>query len=1026
MMQVSLLGERTVTDDATGEVRSRSSRTLALIAYLASHAGTPQPRGRIAATFWPSSPEQQALTNLRRELHQLRRTLGEDESLLVTGTDLTWRDRDTCRVDLRVFHRERGRALDAPDGDPAEVLEHGGAALAAFRGELLPGLYDDWTVGERDRLTAECVELCALVADAAQQTGRWSVALAAARRRVELAPLEEAGHRDLIRLHARRGDRAAAVNAYHRCASLLDRELGIEPDTETRRLLTDLVATAPPPPGATVETVVASVGFVGRRDELHTLTAVMEEAFAGSVRAVLVVGEPGVGKSRLVAEAARGARRHDGVVAVAQCYGMPGRLALAPVAEWLAEPTLAAGVASLAPVWRAEVERLVPGSDPGSRPDPSRGIVDAWQRYRFYQGLAQAMRAPGRPLLLVLDNLQWCDEETLDFLAFVLGAEPTAPLMLALTGRATELEASSGHGDWIRRLRASGTIHEITLTPFGDEETGQLLRQLTGRDVPDDVARVAASATGGFPLYVVEAARHPAGVAPQAGDPADLGAVLRARFGQLGDGARQVAGLAAAIGRDFDLELLCEASDLDADAVVRAVDELWRQRILHENRRGYDFSHDLLRDTAYQQVSPPARWLQHRRLAQALEILYAGRTDEVAGQLADQYSRAGNGARALEYYHRAAEAAARVFAHAEAIHLHKAALRQVKELPEGIDRDLLEIRTLTSMSASLNAHRGYSDPELAGTLERTAALAERLSLRDTLMDALVGLWSSRFVCGHIAEAHALATRVVAIADAGSELGALSGQAHFAFAGSALSLGRPAVAQEHFDLACARSADEQSLSTGSHPAIHARAWSAHAAWLLGEPDRAEACAVEAIERARSVDHPYSLAIALSYAALTWQLLGKIERLEESTDELARLSSRHGFAYYPAWGLVLSGWARDDAVGITRMERGLADLRAAAAFARMPYWLSLLAERCADPGRAQAVLDAAVVAALVRTDRWWLPEVLRVRATRFATGSDSSEGVRAALDLALEQGSVALAERCRRDLVSMRTPAERSTS
>jgi DNA-binding SARP family transcriptional activator/tetratricopeptide (TPR) repeat protein len=1023
MLQVSLLGERTVTDEATGEVRSRSSRTLALIAYLAVHAGAPQPRGRIAATFWPASPEQQALTNLRRELHQLRRIVDGDESLLVTGTDLTWRDRDTCQVDLRDFQRARERTLAAAPGDAERILEHGQTALAAFRGELLPGLYDDWTVAERDRLTVQCVELCALVADAGRRTGRWSVALAAARRRVELAPLEEAGHRDLIRLHARHGDRAAAVSAYHRCATLLDQELGIEPDAETQQLLTDLVDAVPSRSPAAAETVVASVGFVGRRDELNTLTAVMDEAFTGKVRAVLVVGEPGVGKTRLVDEAARAARRRGGVVATAQCYGAPGRLALAPVAEWLTEPTLAAGVASLPPVWRTEVERLVPRSDRGSPSDRAGGLADAWQRYRFYQGLAQGLRVTDRPLLLVLDNLQWCDEETLDFLAFVVGAEPTAPLMLALTARGTELGESRPHGEWIRRLRASGTIREITLTPFGEEETGELLRQLTGRDVPDEVARVAVSATGGFPLYVVEAARHRAGAAPRDDAPADLDAVLRARFDQLGDGARQVAELAAAIGRDFDLELLCEASDLGPDAVVRAVDELWRLRILHETRRGYDFSHDLLRDTAYEQVSPPARWLLHRRLAQALELLHAGRTDKVAAQLADQYARAGNGSRSLEYYHRAAEAAARVFAHAEAIHLHQAALRQLAELPDGIDRDLLEIRTLTSMSASLNAHRGYSDPELARTLERTGTLAERLSLRDTLMDALVGLWSSRFVSGDIASAHALATRAVAIADGGPVLGGLSGQAHFAYAGSALSLGMPAAAREHFELACARSDDEQSLSTGSHPAIHARAWSAHAAWLLGERDRAAAHATEAVERARSVDHPYSLAITLGYAALTWQLLGDIECLEEATGELARLGARHGFAYYPAWGLVLSGWARDDAAGTARIERGLADLRAAGAFARMPYWLSLLAARVTDPGRARAVLDAAVVAARVRQDRWWLPDVLRVRATRFATGSERSAGVRAALDLALEQGSVALAERCRADLAAPRTPGER---
>ena len=1026
MLHVSLLGERTIVDDVTGEVRSRSSRTVALIALLAVHAGAPQPRGRIAATFWPSSPEQQALTNLRRELHQLRRTLDDDESLVVTSTDLTWRDEATCHVDLRTFERARVRALAAPPLDAEAVLEHGAAALAAYRGELLPGLYDDWTLAQRDRLTAECVELCALVVDAGRRTGRWSEALQAARRRVELDPLDEVGYRDLIRVHAEMGDRAGAVSTYHHCASVLHQELGIEPDPATRKLLADLVdRPAAPQERPDTRTVVASVDFVGRRDELGRLSSTMTEAFAGSLRAALVVGEPGVGKSRLVAEAARVARQRDAVVALAHCYGTPGRLALAPVAEWLGHPTLAAAVGTLAPPWRAEVERLVPTSDPAARPEGSRGVVDAWQRHRFFQGLAQALRATSRPLLLVLENLQWCDEETLDFLSFLVGTESRAPVMIALTGRISELAEERGHGDWVRRMRAAGVLDEIVLTPFGSEQTAELVRLLAGADVPDDVVQLLGSATGGFPLFVVEAARHGGGRALTEAA-TDLDDVLRARFDQLGATARQVAGLAAATGRDFDLELLCEAADLPPDAVVHAVDELWRLRILRELRHGYDFSHDLLRATAYHLVSPPGRWLLHRRLAQSLEILYAGRTDEVAAQLADQYARAGNAARALEHYHQAAEVAARVFAHAEAIRLHHAALEQLSGLPAGADRDRLEVRTLTSMAASLNALRGYSDAELEATLVRTVTLAERLSQRATLGDALVALWSSRFVQGDISGAHRLALRGVDLADTAPDGAdeALIGQVHFALAGSSLSLGMPATAVRHFEITSAHSTDEQSLSIGSHPAIHARAWSAHGYWLLGEAATAEANAAEAIDRARAVEHPYSLAIALAYASVTWQLLGERERLERSTAELDALSTRHGFAYYPEWGRVLGGWARDDAPGTARMEQGLARLRAARAFSRMPYWLSLLAQR-SGPERARAVLDSAVVSARARDDRWWLPEVLRQRAA-FRSGENAANALREALAMADQQGSVPLAERCRLDLVALRTPAERPPS
>ena len=1033
MLHVSLLGARTVVDDATGEIRSRSSRTLALIALLASHAGTPQPRARIAGTFWPDSPEPQALTNLRRELHHLRALLRDDELVVVTPRDLTWCDGAACRVDLRDFDRARQAALAAAPDDLERVLAQGTAALTAYRGELLPGLYDDWTLARREELARACGELCALVTDAARRTGHWDVALRAARRRVELAPLDEEGHRQLIRLQAARGDRAGAMRTFHHCAGLLLEELGLEPDAATTRLVAELVE--PPPAARRTDRTPAAVttppaaptaptaGFVGRRAELRTLETALAGALAGSVRAALVVGEAGVGTSRLVAEAARLARRHDATVAVAHCYGVPGRVALAPVADWLAHPALAAGLESLPPLWRAEVARLVPAAGSDTRPDGSRGMVDSWQRHRFFQALARALASTGRPVMLVLENLQWCDAETLDFLSFLLAVESREPLLVALTGRSGDLRDAHEHGDWVRRTRATGQLTELELAPFDLAETGELVRQLTGQEPSADAVQVLGSATGGFPLFVVEATRHAARV-PGEEVSTDLDAMLRSRFEQLGPSARLVAGLAAATGRDFDLDLLCEASDLDPDEVVRAVDELWRLRILTERRTGYDFSHELLRTTAYHLVSPAGRWLLHRRLAQGLEILHAGRTDEVAAQLADQYSRARNPLRALAQYHRAAEVAARVFAHAEAIRLHRAALAQLAELPPGADRDLREVRTLTALTAALNAHRGYSDPELATALERTIALAERLSERTVLMDALVGLWASRFVQGDIVRAHELATRALALASSGADTGALRGQAHFAFAGSALTLGMPATAADHFERASALSSDEQSLSIGSHPAIHARAWSAHAHWLLGASGRAATSAVEAVERARASEHPYSLTIALGYAAVTWQLLGEHERLGTAVEELGTLCARHGFAYYPEWGLVLGGWARGDAAGTREMEHGIAHLRDAGAFARMPYWLSLLADR-STPDRARALLDSALVTGRVRGDRWWLPEVARQRAGLLAPG-EATVGVRAALAAAEEQGSRALAERCRRDLGAARTPGERSPS
>ena len=158
MLRVSVLGGQQITDDRPGGVQARSSRALALIAYLAVHAGAPHPRQLIAGLLWPESGDAQALTNLRRELHHLRQVLGDDQSLQVTARDLCWVDAPTCRVDVRVFDTERAAALAAAcSGDDDAVTGHGGSAIAEYRGDLLPGVYDDWLTEARARLDRHCI-----------------------------------------------------------------------------------------------------------------------------------------------------------------------------------------------------------------------------------------------------------------------------------------------------------------------------------------------------------------------------------------------------------------------------------------------------------------------------------------------------------------------------------------------------------------------------------------------------------------------------------------------------------------------------------------------------------------------------------------------------------------------------------------------------------------------------------------------------------------------------------------------------
>ncbi|MGZ4502668.1 MAG: ATP-binding protein [Nocardioidaceae bacterium] len=1026
MLRIRLLGEQVVADETSGTVRTRSSRTLALLGYLAFHANTPQNRQRIAGRFWPDSTDAQALTNLRRELHQLRALLGEAgaDAVTVGGTDLTWHDTPVCEVDLRVLETARERALEAGRaGDRARLVEQAAAGIEAYGGELLPAVYDEWVAEPREQLRRHLLELCDLVAETGTGYGDRRLHVAAARKRIAEAPLEEVGYRTLMALQAEMGDRAGAISTYHRCAAVLDRELGVVPEAATRAALERLVRGNAPraaPPGTRGRTAAAApahggVPLVGQEASLAALTAAWERSAAGRAGAVVVRGAAGVGKSRLVEELADQVTRSGGHVARAQCLDTSGRLALAPVADWLRTPALRTLVADLDPVWAAEVRRLLPEAEVSVLPERTadramdRAMVDAWQRHRFFEGLAQVFLRLGRPLLLVLEDLQWCDEETLVWVSFLLGLARDHPVMVATTLRDADGTTVPHAVDWAARLRRTGHLEEVPLEPLDPERTAALAAAVTGR-LPDERALgLLHATTGGFPLYVIEASR--VGIAPSGASGDGLDALLRGRIAVTSPAAQQVAGLAAAFGREVTIDLLVEAGDLDAESVSRAVDELWSARIVREGETGYRFSHDLLRKAAYERVSPPRRWLLHRRLAETLDRSPAGGTDAVAGALAEQYELGGRPELALPHYRRAAEIAAGRFAFTEAIRLDRRALAMAEAQPPGEQRDRSELDCLLATAAPLNAVAGYASPDLRDVLERAVLIAERIGPDTRLVSSLLGLWASRFVRGEIRSSYATISRALQIPDLDDSF---LGQAHFGVAGSTLTLGRPAEAVAHFDIAHVRCEGAESLAVGSRPEVHALAWAAHAHWLLGDDARAAECADDAVQRARAIGHPYSLAVALAYGALTEQLLGARPAAARTVAELRQLGERYGFAYYPEWARIIDGWLRGGPAGLELVDSGIARLRAEHSMARMPYWLSLRAEVLVGEHRldeARTALDAARICAASNGDTWWLPEVLRARAV-LADGAQRDRLLDTARGLARRQGSRALVDRCDR--------------
>ena len=605
------------------------------------------------------------------------------------------------------------------------------------------------------------------------------------------------------------------------------------------------------------------------------------------------------------------------------------------------------------------------------------------------------------------------------FITFGLALIPDAPVLVVATMRDDEQEHEPGLGNWIARMRATGILTELPLRPLEAEETAAAQRgdHRSARD------RGGARAVAGNDRRLPAARRRgrsQLGRRPGAPDSSvgDLTAVLRRRLEQATPAARDLAGLAAAVGKTFTLDLLAEASDLDADGVVQAVDELWRLRIMCEAGDGYDFSHEMLRESAYATVSPPKRWLLHRRVAQGLELLHADVPDAVSAQLAEQFARGRRPERAVSYYRRAAEVAADRFAHGEAVRLYGEALAIVRDLPSGRDRDVSELGVLEMMAAPLTAQGGFASPRRREALERAVELAETLGRRESTVSGLVGLWTARFVHGDTAAAYRIAQRALTLVAPDSEL---RGAAHFAYAGSSLSLGRPAEALRHFELA-ASLGGHYLLSVGTRPDVHSLAWAAHSHWLLGDDDQAVTSADDAVALARRIGHPFSLAVALAYAGVTHQLRRDVPPLVEIATELRELCDRYGFAYYREWALILHGWSRGDEAGLELARQGVDNLTAEGSFTRVSYWLSLVAElasRTGQPAVARASLDAALVRARTHDDVWWMPEVMRLRAA-FDDLPAAAERLRSAVRTATEHGSVALLRRCTADLDALGVP------
>ena len=988
--RVQVLGGVQVWADGSRIDDGASPRTRTLLAALALARGQPVDRAVLACRLWPDSTDGQARTNLRKVLHELRGWLPDDGWLEV---DQQRARLCTERVDVDV---ERfWAALDLGDDR---------AAVDSCRGTLLPGHWEDWVVEER-RMFEHA--LAGALRRLLETTTDPAARIDTAHRLLDLDPTDEVAHRALMLAHAAAGNRALALRAYQSCTATLDLQLGVPPSPDTVAVYESIRASTAPPPTAhagALPTVrfrsprsrMGGLPLIGRDRELAWLQARWAAAQSADALASLVTGESGIGKTRLVEELALDCERRGVPVLRSRAYESDGSGTLLSVVDWLRHEPAVRAIARLPDRLRADLGRLLtehaaPGADRVTG-DPGEA------RARLFDAAASALAGIGSPLLLVLDDIHWCDADTIDFVLHLLRRGGLQGTMVAMTRRGHERPVDRGIDAKLADLRAEGILEDRTLGRLQPGDTATIARLASEQPWSDNEVAKLHIETDGLPLFVVEAARSGPGADHLT--PTVKGAIER-RLGHLPPLERELLEVAAVFGRRFQPIELATATGRPENDVIDAIDDLWRVGLVVAEGAEFDFGHDKFREVALAAISPARRRRLHQDVARALVSLRGSAIGPIADRLAEHYEHAGLVDDALDARRAAAHRAATIGAHAQTIQHLERALTLLGGQPSGAERDRRELDLVTDLGIAHVVRDGYGGVETQRTWARAEALNARLgtSLSASVLRGLglAGVASCRF------------DRAVGY-------------------GTALChLDDPIARVEgHYVLGVARFWQGELLAAGNHLQR----------------------AIDDYDRANSMEHRSRYGqdpepVCLSRLAYLRTLQGRAQegdRLMHGAATLSALLDDSLTAWYVwHWRIAMDRYLRRETVGRppegeprgffstadregplwARAEAGSPGAEAAlegiAESWRAPgrclelvKWLGVLAElriEAGDEGRALTYLDEAERFARERGQLYWMPELarLRARALRQRGEPGCAEVARAGVEAARAMGA-----------------------
>jgi TOMM system kinase/cyclase fusion protein len=755
--------------------------------------------------------------------------------------------------------------------------------------------------------------------------------------------------------------------------------------------------------------------LVGREAEVALLRERWAQVKEGVGQVVLLSGEAGIGKSRLVQVlTAHVAAEPQAWLTPCQCSPYHQNTALYPIFELLSRVALRferdetpeqklrklEGFVVQYGLPLAEAVPLLAAllSLPLTADYAPLTVSPEQQKQRTLHALLTILRrlAAQQPVLFVMEDLHWVDPSTLEFLSLLVDQGPTARILALMTFR------PDFHPPWTGRSH----LTHVTLARLPRRQAAEMTGRVAhSKALPPEVVEQVVAKTDGVPLFVEELTKmvlesgllqereeryELTGPLPPLAIPTTLHDSLMARLDRLA-AVKALAQLGATLGREFSYALLQAIVPWDEDTLRRGLHQLVEAEFLYQQglppQATYAFKHALIQDAAYQSLLRRTRQQYHQRIAQVVEARFPEVCETQPEWLAHHYTEAGVMAQAIAYWQRAGQRAVERSANLEAIgHLTKG-LEVLATLPETGERTQQELALLTTLGPAMIVIKGYGAPEVEDTYLRARELCQQVNDPAQLFPVVRGLWNRYLMRAEHQQARELGEQLLSLAHGLHDPANLV-EAHRVLGTVLWNRGELPLAHQHLERGIALYEPHQhrtlAFRYGADPGVVCRFYAAVVLWSRGYPQQARRRMEESLTLAQELSHPHSLAFVLVFAAILHRLCGEVQAAYARADAATRLAEEHGIAQWFAGGTILQGWAvaaqGQAAEGITQIHQGLAAWRAAWAEVLRPLWLALLAEAYAagdDPASGLHGLAEALVLVEVTGERWYEAELCRLR-------------------------------------------------